>query len=46
MKLHRVTETLDVNDADLSGSQFNDVNLSGSSFNPINFPEPGSTTAP
>ena len=37
MKLHRVTETLDVNDADLSGSTFNDANLSGTSFNQINF---------
>ena len=37
MKLHRVTEKLDVNDADLSGSVFNDANLSGASFNQINF---------
>ena len=37
MKLHRVTEKLDVNDADLSGSQFNDANLSGSTFKQINF---------
>jgi uncharacterized protein YjbI with pentapeptide repeats len=37
MKLHRVTEKLDVNDADLSGSQFNDANLSGTTFNQINF---------
>ena len=37
MKLHQVTEKLDVNDADLSGSQFNDDNLSGSTFKRINF---------
>jgi uncharacterized protein YjbI with pentapeptide repeats len=37
MKLHRTTETLDVNDSDLSGSIFNDANLSGASFNQINF---------
>lgn len=37
MKLHRTTERLDVNDADLSGSRFNDANLSGTSFNQINF---------
>lgn len=36
-KLHRVTEVLDVNDADLSGSRFNDANLSGTTFNQINF---------
>ncbi|AHG49610.1 hypothetical protein RLEG12_01690 (plasmid) [Rhizobium leguminosarum bv. trifolii CB782] len=37
MKLHRMTERLDVNDTDLSGSRFNDANLSGTSFNQINF---------
>ncbi len=37
MKLHRVTELLDVNDANLSGSKFADVNLSGSDFSQINF---------
>jgi uncharacterized protein YjbI with pentapeptide repeats len=36
MKLHRVTETLDVNDADLSGSQFNDANLSGARIQNVN----------
>lgn len=36
VKLHHVTETLDVNDADLSGSRFNDANLSGATFNQIN----------
>ncbi|MGO6984794.1 pentapeptide repeat-containing protein [Rhizobium leguminosarum] len=37
IKLHRTTQRLDVNDADLSGSRFNDANLSGISFNQINF---------
>ena len=37
ISLQRVTETLDVNDADLSGSRFNDANLSGCSFNQVNF---------
>ena len=36
MKLHEVTETLDVNDANLSGSLFNDANLSGSRYNQVN----------
>ncbi len=37
IKLHRTTQSLDVNDTDLSGSRFNDANLSGTSFNQINF---------
>jgi uncharacterized protein YjbI with pentapeptide repeats len=36
MKLHRTTEVLDVNDSDISGSNFNNCNLS-SSFNQIKF---------
>lgn len=37
IKMHRMTERLDVNDTDLSGSKFNDANLSGTVFNQINF---------
>ena len=34
MQLHKVTQRLDVNDANLSGSSFTNVNLSGSQLEP------------
>ncbi|WP_424972387.1 pentapeptide repeat-containing protein [Dinoroseobacter sp. S76] len=37
MDLHHVTETLSVDDANLTGSRFNNANLSGCRFNQIEF---------
>jgi len=37
LDLHRVTEKLDVDDADLSASRFNNANLSRTTYNQIEF---------